>query len=255
MSAIRYILLLCFILQGYNALQAQQLSPQQRFERANQLYQQHQYSEAAGIYQQLINEGYSLPDLYFNAGNAYYKSNHTGQAIYNYEKALLIHPENETVAHNLALANQRVQGFTDELPLLFFQKWWIQWQHLHSPNGWTSGSLLLLWLLIAGILAYLLAERFQTRAFRIGIGVAGALCAIYFFMSVYTYSVAHSHDTGIVMSSGIKAKAAPDLNGKDLFVLNEGMKVQVLDATQEFCKVQLADGKTGWVACEKVKRL
>jgi tetratricopeptide (TPR) repeat protein len=248
------MILLLLLLGAYN-LQAQNPTPQQQFDKANTLYQQNKYTEAAGIYQQLINDGYRLEDLYFNAGNAYYKSNRTGQAIYNYEKALQLNPDNAAAAHNLDLANQRVQGFTDELPLLFFQRWWIQWQHLHTPNGWATGSIILFWLLIAGLLAYLLATRFNNRAVRVGIGVISGVFVIYLFMSVYTYSSLQSHHTGIVMNSGIKAKAAPDQDGKDLFELNEGMKVQVLDATADYCKVQLADGKTGWVACDAVKRL
>lgn len=60
---------------------------QQQFEKANLLYKQKQYSEAAGIYQQLIDEGYHQPQLFINAGNAYYKANKTGLAIYNYEKS------------------------------------------------------------------------------------------------------------------------------------------------------------------------
>lgn len=254
MSTIRYILLL-FILLGYGSLQAQQLSPQQQFEKANQLYQQNKYSEAAAAYQQLIDQGYSLQDLYFNAGNAYYKSNHNGPAVYNYEKVLRINPDHEAAVHNLALVNQRVQGFTDDLPLLFFQKWWLQWQYLHSPNGWAIGSILLLWVLVGGILAYQLSDRFASRLFRVGIGVIGVLTVAYCFMSVYTYSVASNHDSGIIMSSGIKAKPGPDAGGKDLFELNEGMKVDVLDATEDYCKVQLADGKTGWIGCNKIKRL
>lgn len=252
MRPVRYILLL--ILLGYGSLHAQP-APQQQFEKANQLYQQNKYTEAAGIYQELINQGYSLRDLYFNAGNAYYKSNRTGLAIYNYEKALQVAPGHEAASHNLALANQRVQGFTDELPQLFFQKWWAQWQHLHSPNGWVIGSIILIWILVAGILLYLLAERFATRALRVGIGVIGGLAVIYCFMSVYTYGVANSHDSGIIMSSNIKAKPGPDQAGKDLFELNEGMKVAVLDATEDYCKVQLADGKTGWISCNEIKRL
>lgn len=253
MSAIRYILPLLLLL-CVGSLQAQQTT-QQQYEKANQLYQQNKYSDAAAAYQQLIDQGYSLPDLYFNAGNAYYKSNHTGLAVYNYEKALRIDPAHEAAVHNLALANQRVQGFTDELPLLFFQKWWQQWEHLHSANGWATGSIILFWLLVAGVLVYLLAERFATRALRVGIAVIGALAVIYCFMSVYTWRAGNSHDTGIVMSSGIKAKPGPDPGGKDLFELNEGMKVEVLDATEDYCKVQLADGKTGWIGCNDVKRL
>jgi tetratricopeptide (TPR) repeat protein len=243
------ILLICF------GAGAQPAPPQQRFNQANELYQQSKYREAAGVYQQLINEGYHERDLYYNAGNAYYKANRTALAVYNYEKALQADPDNVAARHNLELANQRVQGFAEELPLLFFQKWWIQWQHLHKPNGWTIGSVVLLWLLIGGILAALLVSRVNTRIFRVGVTVIGALFVVYLFMSVYAYSAAHSHLTGIVMNSSLKAKAAPDAESKDLFELNEGMKVQILDETETFCKVQLADGKTGWVACAEVKRL
>jgi len=253
MSSIRYILPLLLLL-GFGSLQAQDAT-QQQYEKAYQLYQQNKYSEAAAAYQQLIDQGYSLPDLYFNAGNAYYKSNRTGLAVYNYEKTLRLYPDHEAATHNLALANQRVQGFTDELPLLFFQKWWQQWEHLHSPDGWAIGSLLLFWLLVAGILAYLLAARLATRMLRVGIGVTGALAVIYCFMSIYTWKAANNHHTGIVMNSGIKAKPGPDPGGKDLFELNEGMKVEVLDATEDYCKVELADGKTGWISCNEIKRL
>lgn len=255
MSAARYYILLLLLLLGWGSLRAQNTTPQQQFEKANQLYQQNKYSEAAAAYQQLIDQGYSLTGLYFNAGNAYYKSNRTGLAVYNYEKALRIDPGHEAAAHNLALANQRVQGFTDELPLLFFQKWWLQWEHLHSPNGWTIGSIVLFWLLVAGILLYLLSDRFAMRPLRVGLGIIGVLAVFYCFMSVYTWRVASNHDAGIVMTSGIKAKPGPDNGGKDLFELNEGMKVEVLDATEDYCKVQLADGKTGWISCNQVMRL
>lgn len=251
MKRLHYILILLLCLGA----RAQAATPQQRFDQANNLYQQNKYREAAGIYQQLINEGYQLKGLYYNAGNAYYKSNRTGPAVYNYEKALQADPDNAAASHNLALANQRVQGFAEELPLLFFQKWWIQWQHLHSPNGWAAGSLVLLWALAGGILAAMFVTRLNTRIFRGGIAVIGVLFVVYLFMSIYSYSAAHSHLSGIVMNSNLKAKAAPDHESKDLFELNEGMKVQVLDATSEFCKVQLADGKTGWVGCAEVKRL
>ncbi|MCK7558537.1 hypothetical protein MKQ70_27500 [Chitinophaga sedimenti] len=45
--------------------------PQQRFEKANALYKQQQYTEAAALYQQLIDEAFLSPELYVNAGNAF----------------------------------------------------------------------------------------------------------------------------------------------------------------------------------------
>lgn len=238
----------------YNLLSAAP-APQQQFEKANQLYKQKQYTEAAGIYQQLINEGYHQPQLFVNAGNAWYKANKTGMAIYNYEKALAEDPFNKSAIHNLSVANQRVEGYVNDLPLLFFQQWWLQLQHIHSPNGWAAGSIILFWLLIAGIIALLVLPSFWPTLLRWGIGTFSVLFIVYLTMGISTYVSANAHNEGIIMGSIVKVKAAPDQESKDIFELHEGVKVQVTDATQEYCKILLPDGKTGWLACAEIKRL
>ncbi|SHM49721.1 SH3 domain-containing protein [Chitinophaga sp. CF418] len=228
---------------------------QKQFEKANQLFRQKQYTEAAGIYQQLIDEGYHQPQLFINAGNAWYKANKTGLAIYNYEKALERDPFNKSAIHNLSVANQRVEGYVNDLPLLFFQQWWLHLQHFHSPNGWAAGAVIFFWLLIAGIIAMLIVPAFKPALLRWGTGVATLLFFFYLTIGISTYVTANAHNEGIIMGNVVKAKAAPDQESKDMFELHEGVKVQVTDATQEYCKILLPDGKTGWLACAEIKRL
>ncbi|PSL35456.1 SH3 domain-containing protein [Chitinophaga ginsengisoli] len=228
---------------------------QQQFDKANQLYKEKQYTEAAGIYQQLIDEGYYQPQLFMNAGNAYYKANRTGLAIYNYEKALEKDPFNKSVIHNLSVANQRVEGYVNDLPLLFFQQWWLHIQHFHSPNGWAMGAVIFFWLLIAGVIALLLIPAFKPALLRWVTGVATVLFFFYLTIGISTYVIANGHHEGIIMGSAVKVKAAPDQESKDMFELHEGVKVQVTDATQEYCKILLPDGKTGWLACAEIRRL
>lgn len=250
----RTLTICTFLLLIFNILSAAP-APQQQFEKANQLYRQKQYSEAAGIYQQLINEGYHQPQLFFNAGNAWYKANKTGLAIYNYEKALAKDPFNKSAIHNLSVANQRVEGYVNDLPLLFFQQWWLQLQHFHSPNGWAIGAIIFFWLFIAGVIAMLIVPGFKPTLLRWGTGVSSLLFILYLTVGISTYVAANSHNEGIIMGSLVKVKAAPDQESKDMFELHEGVKVQVTDATQEYCKILLPDGKTGWLACAEIKRL
>lgn len=250
----RTLTICTFLLLIYNILSAAP-APQQQFEKANQLYRQKQYSEAAGIYQQLINEGYHQPQLFLNAGNAWYKANKTGLAIYNYEKALAKDPFNKSAIHNLSVANQRVEGYVNDLPLLFFQQWWLQLQHFHSPNGWAIGAIIFFWLLIAGVIAMLIVPGFKPTLLRWGTVVSSLLFILYLTVGISTYVTANSHNEGIIMGTLVKVKAAPDQESKDMFELHEGVKVQVTDATQEYCKILLPDGKTGWLACAEIKRL
>ncbi|TWF44782.1 tetratricopeptide repeat protein [Chitinophaga polysaccharea] len=230
-------------------------NPQHRFEEANLLFNQSKYTEAARAYQALLDEGHTQKALYFNAGNAWYKAGKPGLAVYNYEKALELSPNDAAVKHNLDLVNQKVNGFVEELPLVFFQQWWLQLQHLHKANGWAIGAVVLFWLLIAGIIMNVYTPGWRNHFVKWGTYVLGALCALYLLMAVDTYLSANNHQTGIVMNANIKAKTAPDENSRDAFEVGEGMKVHITDATADFCKIELADGKSGWISCSYIKRL
>ncbi|MET6999294.1 tetratricopeptide repeat protein [Chitinophaga defluvii] len=247
--------ILLIFLAIHTGLQAQQPGPQQQFEQANNLYAQNKFSDAAAAYQRLIDAGYKQPSLYFNAGNAYYKTNRTGMAVFSYEKALQFAPGNASIEHNLALANQKVVGYLQELPMVFFQRWWIQLEHFHSTNGWAIGTIVFFWLLMAGIIAFRVWPQGKNKWFRWATTAAGVFFAFYLTMAISTYIIDNNHHTGIIMNSGIKAKAAPDDNSKDAFEVQEGMKVQIANTTKEYCKIQLADGKTGWVPCNNIKAL
>jgi tetratricopeptide (TPR) repeat protein len=250
------VLIACFFLLGHIALQAATTGPQQQqFAKANDLFRQKQYTEAAGMFQQLIDQGYEQPELYMNAGNAWYKANRTGLAIYDYEKALEQDPFNTSATHNLAVANQRVDGYMSDLPPLFFQQWWTGLMHFFTPNGWAAGAIIFFWLMIAAVITVLVKPGILPRLMRWGAGVTAVLFIFFLTVGISAYAETDMQDSGIVMSASVKAKAAPDQNSKDIFELHEGMKVQVTDATQEYCKILLPDGKTGWLACGEIKRL
>jgi tetratricopeptide (TPR) repeat protein len=253
MKQIIIVILLC-ILPGSDRLLAAN-APQADFEKANTLFRQKQYTEAATIYQRLADEGYEQPELLINAGNAWYKANRTGPAIYNYEKALIADPFNKAAQHNLSIANQRVEGFVNELPQLFFQQWWTAIRYMHSPNGWAAGTIIFCWLAIAGGIVLLLRPALQPRVVKWATATCGVLFAFYLFMSITVYTGATAHDTGIIMGNAVKVKSAPDEGSKDVFELHEGVKVAIVDGTNDYCKIELPDGKTGWMTCGEIKQL
>ncbi|SHL89951.1 TPR repeat-containing protein [Chitinophaga jiangningensis] len=234
---------------------AQEVNPQVRFDEANNLYRQSKFTEAATIYQQLIDAGYTARPLYLNAGNAWYKAGKTGQAVYNYEKALQLSPEDAAIKHNLSVANQKVNGYVGDLPLVFFQRWWLQLQHLHTSNGWAVGAVIFIWILITSLIINTQIPGLHNKYLKWANYLFGVLFIVYLLMAVDTYNIANNHNSGIVMTGSIKVKAAPDDNSKELFELHEGMKVKLVDATSEYCKVELNDGKNGWVSCAAIKRL
>lgn len=224
------------------------------FTEANKLYEQKKYAEAADKYQQLIDSGYQVADLYYNAGNAYYKSSQTGMAVYSFEKALSLKPGDEQIEQNLALANQQVGNNLESLPLLFFEKWWLQLQVMHTAAGWATGSIVFCWILAALAIVYFFMPNMKRPVFRWGMLVAGILFIGYFSMAIWMQNKAYNSGSAIVMKNG-KVKSAPDEGSKDLFEIKEGIKIKVLDSTKDFSKVQLSDGKTGWIAVKDIRNL
>lgn len=226
-------------------------APQAVFDSANMLYERQQYDSAARMYARLIDAGYRNAELYFNAGNAHYKGRHPGYAVYYYEKALQQSPGNEAIAHNLQLAHQQATDKLDQIPTLFFIRWWQQLLHVHSANGWLWGAVLLCWITLA-LVGWRLLRPPAPRWTRWGIAVFSLLCILYLCCATASWYRSTHHDYAIVVVSDEKMKAAPDADSPDVMLIHEGLKVQVLDEVGEWKKIRLTDGKTGWVKADSM---
>jgi SH3-like domain-containing protein len=54
-------------------------------------------------------------------------------------------------------------------------------------------------------------------------------------------------ESGIVFASSVSVKSEPQEESKDLFVLHEGTRVEILSGDGVWCKVRIADGSVGWL--------
>ena len=77
------------------------------------------YNDAIVKYESILDDGYESVELYYNLGNAYYRSEELGKSIWAYLNALDIAPRNRDVAHNLSIANAQIIDRI-EMPKSFF---------------------------------------------------------------------------------------------------------------------------------------
>ena len=104
-------------------------SPEQSFDQANLLYQQNKFGEARDAYEAIVHEGFVSGELYYNLGNAYYKTGDLGKAILNFERALRFMPNDDDLKHNLQLANLMIVDRIEPTPRLFL---WDDWDGVKS---------------------------------------------------------------------------------------------------------------------------
>ncbi|HXS67676.1 MAG TPA: tetratricopeptide repeat protein, partial [Candidatus Polarisedimenticolia bacterium] len=117
------------------------------FDSANKLYEQGKFSDAAAAYGQMIQSGTVSSAIYFNLGNAFFKSGRLGRAIAAYRDAQAITPRDPDVRANLEFVRARVQN-----PTLTSTRW-QQFLAMLTVNEWAMLAAGVLWLWLALMIA------------------------------------------------------------------------------------------------------
>lgn len=226
------------------------------FNEGNKIYLQQHYKEAIASYEAVLVGGMESGELFFNLGNAYFKSGRIADAILAYERSHRLMPNDEDVVFNLQYANLRVIDTIEPVPQLFLYRWADALLAFfpRSVQFWLIYCSFLITLAAFGYLLF--ARTFGARRAALLFGIIGmAWCAISaVFYGINSYR-ASTTVYAIVMTDVANIKSAPDKNGGDAFVLHTGVKVQVLDGVNGWKKIRLADGKIGWIQereCETI---
>ncbi|MEX1276509.1 MAG: tetratricopeptide repeat protein [Bacteroidota bacterium] len=231
-------------------------TPTLQFERANELYRDGAFDQAAETYEAILGEGVASPELYFNLGNTYYRMGRIAPAILAYERARRLAPGDPEIRHNLDLANLRTLDRIDALPELFFLQWHRSVSSLF-PLQTTFRVFLICWVLFFASLAlfYLLSQDTILRIARWLTLSTGLLLLPLGGLVITQYLELQSRNDAIVTSPIATAKTSPDTQSVDAFVVHEGLKVTVGDALGEWVKITLADGKVGWILSRECERI
>jgi tetratricopeptide (TPR) repeat protein len=246
------IILLLFLIS--NIVSAQ--TADELFASANNLYKDGKYQEAIKLYQKIESSKNVSSELYFNLGNSFSKLNKIAPSIYNYEKALQLNPLNEDAQNNLIIIKRLTLDRIEKLPTSIFQKINKNFFQKFSYNTWAVFSIILSFLASLLFLCYYFYFTPSKKRLFFTTSVLTFLMLIVTLTITYTqYNQSKNTIEAIVFSEKIKVKNAPTKDADKLFTLHEGTKVNVLDIVDEWKKIKLADGKTGWVLTKKLKEL
>lgn len=223
---------------------------------ADSAYAQERYEEAIRIYNKLLESGVSAP-VYYNLGNAYYRSGDMAHAILSYERAALLEPGDADIRFNLSLARTKTIDKIVPESEMFFITWFRQLIDLRSADQWASAVVVCFVLFGVSLLLYFFMERLLWRKIGFAVSLCALVLTVVFHIFAYQQQQKLLHRTAaIVMSSSLTVKSTPSASGTDLFVLHEGTKVEITDDTmKEWKEVRLADGKIGWVPVNTIERI
>ena len=209
-------------------------------------YAAQQWEEAAAAWQAIADSGLESSKLYYNLGNAAFKQNDVAHAILWYERAVKADPSDADARYNLEFARTQVQDRIEEVPEFFLETWGRKMCWLLPSGVWAVLFLVFLAGTLAMLLLFLLG-RGGARKAGFFVGIALLVLALLSLDFAFWQRTDARIDTGaIVTSPVVEVKSSPG-SGVNLFVLHEGTKVSVLEQVGEWCNIELADGRQGWL--------
>ena len=221
---------------------------------ADSSYVRGQYQQAITQYEALLKQGASA-DLYYNLGNAYYRTENIPEAVLNYERALLLSPGDRDIRFNLQIARSKTFDKIVPESEMFFVTWYRSLVSMMSVDGWARTALVALALTIILLLVYLFSERIWLRK----AGFFGGVALLVLFVGANIFAWQQKKDLlnrkgAIIFAPAVTVKSTPAANGTDLFILHEGTKVVITDGSmKEWKEIRLADGKEGWIESKHIR--
>ena len=193
--------------------------------------------------------GLMSKELYYNLGNAYFKTGEMAQSILWYERALKLDPSDADIRHNLEYARSLTQDRIEEVPEIFFEQWGHAMCYLLPSNTWAVLCLVFLAAAVAMALLFLLGSTAGRRRVGFFVGIA---CLLFAFLgwdfAQWQRQEALAQDRAIVMRPVSSVKSSPSAeSAKDLFILHEGTRVKILDNVGSYSNIELGDGRQGWI--------
>lgn len=222
-------------------------------ESARTAYDEERFEEAINYYEEILAGEKEAFEVYYNLGNAYFKTNDIPRSILNYERARKLNPDDTDLLYNLELANKYTTDKFDDIPDLGVTKFFHALVGIFSSNGWAWFCILFFVFALAGGGLFYLAGQPSKKKLGLGIGVLFLVFTLLCFgMSWKARDLAKSQRDAIVFQPTVTVLSEPREGAEELFVVHEGTKVAVVEEVDDWTRIRLSDGNDGWMLTENV---
>ena len=219
-------------------------------------YQKGNYQQAIRDYEEILKNGESA-EIYFNLGNAYYRTDNITKAVLNYERARLLSPGDDDINFNLQFARSKtIDKITPESEM-FFVTWYKSLVNFTSVDNWAKTGILCIVMTLLLVLLYLFGPQLMLR--KIGFFGGLAFFVIFLLSNLFAFQQKQALDnrTGaIVISPSVNIKKTPAKNSADQFVLHEGTRVDIIDkGMTDWRCIRIGDGREGWIETKAIEEI
>jgi len=215
------------------------------------LYEEGKYEAALEHWQGIVAAGFESPDLYYNMGNAAFRSNSIGYAALYYEKTLKLEPAYKDAANNLEFLSRYKTDAFEAVPQFFLRTWISKAVHALPEHTWSIMALACFLFTLAFLLLYIFTRGLRLKKTGFFAALAGLILSIFTLSSALTsHHIIIQPESGIILSPSVVVKSTPSDTGTELFILHEGTKVKVNEEVTGWRNIRIVDGREGWISTD-----
>lgn len=222
-------------------------------QKAEKAYDTKNYKEAITNYEKLVSDGYKSYQLFFNLGNAYYRNNELGKAIYYYELARKVNPNDEDVRINLGIASAKTIDKIDSKENFFISAVKTNLLSSFTTNTWAWFTIIAL--VVACVLFFIFINSTTLVIKRFSFLFACLLVITFFVTYFLGFSALKSkveNKFAIITVKEVKIMNEPTLTANSKFSLHEGTKIRVVENNGSWLLIKLDNGNEGWLKVSEV---
>ena len=223
-------------------------------QRGHVAYESGRYAEAVAAYELAEAQGVRNGPLYYDLGNAYFKSDALGRAIASYRRAERLIPRDPMLRANLDLVLARREDRAVQSPVPFPLS---AVRALYSRMSINEMIVLvsILYVIVAGLLVLRILGR--DRRFGLRLGSLALMVLLVLGAATLAYKIHDERgiERAVVDADKVAAMSGPGSDYTVEFWLHEGSEVLVEETRPDWLRVSLGAKLHGWIPARSVVRI
>ena len=218
------------------------------FAKANEQFTQGHFKDAIAGYEGLVRTGQASANVFYDLGNAYFRTGDFGRAILNYQRALALERHHPEATANLQIAR-------DEARALEMQPGRAErYLHFASVNQYTITAAVAFWIAVFCLAASIFARRRSAMLILVSICCLLALAISVF--AIYTLDRGTKGQAlAIVTGKNVQARLATADTAKSVLALPPGSEIKILSTRGDWTYAALPNDLRGWIPAKDAERV